>query len=124
MKIDFKDIEVKLLDMEYAIVKSKKFYSNAFANINDRGEITVVIERPEVDDKDVIAIKEGYKIIKFDTVLDFDLVGFIAIISEILAKNNISIYVISSYSTDYILVKSNNAEKALDALKKLGMRIK
>ena len=55
--------------------------------------------------------------------LDFSLIGIIAKISDILAKQNIGIFVISTYDTDYVLVKSQNYDKALKALETAGYQI-
>jgi hypothetical protein len=48
--------------------------------------------------------------------LDFSLVGIIAEISGILKECEISIFTVSTFDTDYILVKENNLQKAVNAL--------
>ncbi|MBA6337137.1 MULTISPECIES: ACT domain-containing protein [unclassified Colwellia] len=48
--------------------------------------------------------------------LDFTLTGILSKISTILAKEKISIFAISTFDTDYILVKSNNVSLATTAL--------
>jgi hypothetical protein len=48
--------------------------------------------------------------------LDFTLTGLLSKISTILAKEKISIFAISTFDTDYILVKSNNVSLATTAL--------
>lgn len=55
-------------------------------------------------------------------VLPFGLVGFLAKISKTLADENISIFVISAFSTDHILVKEKNLKKAISKLKNLGLK--
>jgi hypothetical protein len=49
--------------------------------------------------------------------LDFSLIGILAWIAETLAANEISIFAISTYNTDYVLVKEENFDKALEVLK-------
>jgi hypothetical protein len=56
--------------------------------------------------------------------LPFNLVGFLAEISKALADENISVFVISAYSTDHILVKKRDLVKAIKKLKELGFEIK
>jgi hypothetical protein len=51
------------------------------------------------------------------------LIGILFRISEILASNKIGIFAVSTYNTDYIFVKKENYEKALDELKNAGYRI-
>jgi hypothetical protein len=107
----------------FAVLQSKKPHPAAFANIMDKKEITVVIEESRIPDKDVIAIESGWKIITFDMVLPFGLCGFLAKISGELARSGISIFVLSSYSTDHILVKKRDLAETVRQLHKLGLRI-
>lgn len=62
----------------------------------------------------------GWACIKIVGSLDFSLVGILAQISNTLAENNISIFAISTFNTDYILVKKENLEKAKTALENKG----
>ena len=108
---------------KFAIVKSNKYLPDAFAIIKDKNEITVVIEQSKIDNnKNIIKIDKNWKIITFDIFLPFNLVGFIAKISKILADAGISIFVISAFSTDHILVKEKNLNKAISKLKNLGFK--
>jgi hypothetical protein len=107
---------------KFAIVKAKRTRPDAFANIIDKKEITIVIEQGKVDKEEVIEIKKNWKILTFDMVLPFGLVGFLATVSSALADEGISIYVISAYSTDHILVRKKDIVKAGKKLKKLGCK--
>ena len=55
--------------------------------------------------------------------MDFSLIGILAEISRILAANQIGIFAVSTYNTDYILVKQENFEKALAVLRQAGHEI-
>ncbi len=111
-------------DETFSIIKSKKSLSNSFAIIKDKNEITIIIDQLKIkNNKNIIKIDKNWKIITFDMVLPFGLVGFIANISKALADENIGIFVISSYSTDHILVKKENLNKAINNLKSLGFKI-
>jgi hypothetical protein len=57
------------------------------------------------------------RLIRFDTVLDFSVVGFIAEISRALAEADISILSVSTYSTDAVLVHESQFEAAVTAVK-------
>jgi hypothetical protein len=50
--------------------------------------------------------------------LNLSMVGIMAEISAILAAAKISIFVVSTFETDYFLVKSDSLAKAVAALKK------
>lgn len=60
--------------------------------------------------------ESGWSCIKIAGVLDFSLTGVLADISSVLAEAEISIFAISTYDTDYILVKSEKLQPARKAL--------
>ena len=61
--------------------------------------------------------EDGWRIIKILGPLEFGMVGVVSKISSTLAVNRISIFVISTFDTDYFLVKDENMAKALKLLK-------
>lgn len=64
--------------------------------------------------------EEGpYRLITFDIVLDPSIVGFMAVVSRRLADEGVSIYALSTYLRDHILVKEGDCEKAVEALRSL-----
>ena len=86
----------------------------------DKNEITVVIEKDKYNEDNIIGIEEGWKILTFDMLQTFGLTGFLAKLAKVLAEDRISIFVISAYSTDHILVKEEDLFKAKEKLKELG----
>lgn len=69
---------------------------------------------------DTIQQDDGWKGMRIQGILDFSLIGVLSQISEILAANEIGIFAISTYNTDYILVKKEKFEAALQALASAG----
>ena len=61
-------------------------------------------------------VEYNWKAIKIVGTLDFSLIGILSKISTILAQAEISIYALSTYNTDYILVKDDKLEKAIKVL--------
>lgn len=57
-----------------------------------------------------------------DEKLDFSLVGILASLSGTLARQGFSIFAVSTYDTDYILVKEKDLDKAVEALAQEGLR--
>lgn len=55
--------------------------------------------------------------------MDFSLIGILSKISTVLADNGIGIFAVSTFNTDYILVKKENYEKALKQLEAAGHTI-
>ena len=84
-----------------------------------RRDVTLVCNTSEAPE-DCIAREDGWKAFVIDEVMDLNTVGVMAELSGILAKQKISIYALSSYSTDYILVKEHQFEAATFALAQEG----
>ena len=63
-------------------------------------------------------VQGGRRMIVFDEVLDFTVVGFIAEISRALAEAGISILNLSTYRTDAVLVHEMRFEEAVAAVKR------
>ena len=64
--------------------------------------------------------EEGpYRLIAFDIVLDLSIVGFMAVVSWRLADEGVSIYALSTFLRDHILVKEGDRAKAVEALRSL-----
>ena len=55
--------------------------------------------------------------------LDFGLTGILLMIARPLAEAGVSIFAVSTFDTDYILVKESSVETSVQALVKAGHRI-
>ncbi|MGN0060694.1 MAG: ACT domain-containing protein [Coriobacteriales bacterium] len=67
---------------------------------------------------------DGWRGFRIQGVLDFSLIGILSKLSGILAENNIGIFAVSTFNTDYILVKEENFEKALGVLSAEGYTVR
>ena len=65
-------------------------------------------------------IEHGWSCLKVLGPLDFSLTGILAKLSAVLAEAEISLFAVSTYNTDYILVKSEKLEMAIETLSKQG----
>ncbi len=63
---------------------------------------------------------DGWRGFRIQGVLDFSLIGILSKLSGILAEHKIGIFAVSTYNTDYILVKEENYERALTVLASEG----
>jgi len=70
-----------------------------------------------------VAREDGWRGFGIQGVLDFSLIGILSKLSGILADNGIGIFAVSTYNTDYILVKEENFERALEVLAKAGYTV-
>jgi len=66
---------------------------------------------------------DGWKGFRIQGILDFSLIGILSKLSGILTENNIGIFAVSTFNTDYILVKEENFERALSVLSEEGYTI-
>ena len=83
-------------------------------------EISLVCETSRVPEN-TLAREDGWRAFRVEEgPLDFSLVGILARISAVLAENQIGIFAVSTFNTDYILVKRENFPKAQKALTREG----
>ena len=82
-------------------------------------EISLVCKTEDVPEKTLVR-DDGWKGFRIEGVLDFSLIGILSKISAILAENKVGIFAVSTYDTDYIFVKEENFDKAINALKDNG----
>ena len=65
----------------------------------------------------------GWGCLKVEGPLDFTLTGVLASLLSPLAEAGISIFAVSTFDTDYLLVKTENLERAAEVLIQSGHRI-
>ncbi|MEO1772614.1 ACT domain-containing protein [Candidatus Enterococcus ferrettii] len=74
--------------------------------------------------EETIQREDDWRGFKIEGVLDFALVGILAKITGILAEEKISVFALSTYNTDYVLIKRNDFDTALKVLATNGYKIK
>ena len=114
---------VSVSEETYTVVKAKRPDPSAFATIRDGTETTVVAEAGTVDETNVVEAEPGWKRLTFEMVLPFELVGFLAAVATALAEEDISIFALSAYSTDHVLVKEDDVDSATQTLEELGCTV-
>lgn len=82
-------------------------------------ELSLVCRTEDVPSK-TIERDDGWRGFRIQGVLDFSLIGILSKLSGILAKHEIGIFAVSTYNTDYILVKEAYFNRALEALESEG----
>jgi hypothetical protein len=91
------------------------------ALVVDKDEVTLVLPQ---DDWDEFAARlpdyrevRDYRLITFDLPLDLQIVGFMALVSRILAEAEISILALGAFERDHILVSADKFQAAWDGLR-------
>ena len=85
-------------------------------------EISLVCRTEDTPD-DIAERDDGWRGFRVEGVLDFSLIGILSKLSTILAENRIGIFAVSTYNTDYILVKAENFGRAMAALAEAGYEV-
>ncbi|MDX2030826.1 MAG: ACT domain-containing protein [Blastocatellia bacterium] len=110
------------LDQYAAVVECLGGVEGFVQMTRDKAEITLILAEDlwrELAPRFPGAVAEGRRrLIRFDTVLDFSVVGFIAEVSAAMAEADISILSLSTYRTDAILVHESRVDDALAAAKR------
>ncbi|MGY3780049.1 ACT domain-containing protein [Streptococcus gallolyticus] len=73
--------------------------------------------------ENALSVDKTWSAFRIGGVLDFSLIGILSKISNLLADNNIGIFAISTYNTDYILTKTTDFQSALRVLEEVGYQI-
>lgn len=104
---------------DYSLVNLQSEYCFIGKTDEERSLVCATDEVPS----NVIKRDDGWKAFCVQGVLDFSLIGILSEIATVLADNAISIFAVSTYNTDYILIKSENYQRGLDILKSAGYEI-
>ena len=126
-KIGVPSMELKKLPYSFTICKLTdasdiNFKSEfCFFSRTDQ-EISLVCKTVDTP-KNIIKREDGWRGFRIEGILDFSLIGILSKISTILAENKIGIFVVSTYNTDYVFVKDNSYEKAMNILSDAGYTI-
>lgn len=119
---------LKVLEQRFAVCKvadlSQMNFDGEILFIGKTDEeISVVCEEKFVP-QNVEICENGWRGFRIEGILDFSLTGILSKISAVLAEEEIGIFAVSTYNTDYILVKEENFKKATKALENKGYKFK
>lgn len=120
-------MKIKQLDYEFSVCKVRDFlqvnFESRFCFIGKTDEEMSLVCITEDVPGNCTHREDGWKAFRIEGELDFSLVGILAGISGLMAENGIGIFAVSTYNTDYVLVKKEKFEKAINILKDAGYTI-
>ncbi len=85
-------------------------------------ELSIVCAQSNIPDG--VNCEKEFRCLQIEGKLDFSEIGIVASLATTLAQARISIFVISTYDTDYILVQNNNLENAIRVLTQEGHSVR
>lgn len=120
-------MELKRMSYELSVCKVKEIspeiLSDEFFFIGKTDEELSLVCLTEHAPLDADERDDGWKGFRIQGILDFSLIGILAPIATLLADHQIGIFAVSTYNTDYILVKKESFDKALDVLVHAGYSV-
>ncbi|MCY7155441.1 ACT domain-containing protein [Streptococcus gallolyticus subsp. gallolyticus] len=120
-------LTIKLITEEFAVCQVEDYsqvnLENPFvftgATDDEKSLVCPIALVPE----NALSVDKTWSAFRIEGVLDFSLIGILSKISSLLAENNIGIFAISTYNTDYILTKTTDFQSALRVLEEAGYQI-
>ncbi len=120
-------MELKRIDHRFTVCKVAEISNidldSDFYFIGKTDEELSLVCKTEDTPRNAVERDNGWKAFRIQGVLDFSLIGILSKLSAILAEHKIGIFAVSTYNTDYILVKEENYERALTVLASEGYTV-
>ena len=120
-------MELKKIDNKLTVCKvadlSNINLDADFYFIGKTDEELSLVCKTEDTPQNTVERDDGWRGFRIQGVLDFSLIGILSKLSGILAEHKIGIFAVSTYNTDYILVKEENYETALTVLASEGYTV-
>ena len=121
-------MELKRMDDRLTVCKVTEMshinLDTDFCFIAKTDEELSLVCKTEDTPRSTVERDDGWRGFRIQGVLDFSLIGILSKLSGILAEHKIGIFAVSTYNTDYILVKEENYERALTVLASEGYEIR
>lgn len=122
-----KALSLEFLPERLAVCKLKKLSDTPLNEellflCKTRDEISLVCREESVP-VNALAAERGWRAFRVAETLKFSMTGVLAGIANTLAADEISLFAVSTYNTDYILIKEENAKKAALTLSESGYSI-
>ena len=120
-------MEIKKIHRDFSVCQVEDFsmvnFTSAYCFIGKTDEERSLVCITEDVPPNVVQRDDGWKAFRIQGVLDFSLIGILSPIAAALAENEISIFAVSTYNTDYVLIKKEKYQKAMKILEALGYEI-
>lgn len=120
-------MKMKRIDVDFTVCKVKDAtnidLTQEYCFVGKTDEELSLVCATESVPQETIERDDGWKALRIEGVLDFSLIGILSKISTLLAENEIGIFAISTFNTDYILVKKEDYDKTIEVLAGAGYEI-
>lgn len=117
--MELKKLDYDLTVCKVASVSDVDLSADFFFIAKTDEEISLVCPTDDAP-QNITKREDGWKGFRIQGILDFSLIGILSNLSKVLAENEIGIFAVSTYNTDYILVKKENLYRAMNVLSEAG----
>lgn len=120
---------LKLLEGTYSLCKvSNEFdihsINQVFCIMKESDVTTLIYKQDQITNENFLDVSHGWKVLRVEAKLDFSQTGILYSVIAPLSKSEISILAVSTFDTDYIFLKEEKSDQAIDTLKIAGYQIK
>lgn len=120
-------MKIKVIKREFSICKvdslDKIDFSDKYCFVGKTDEEISVICSTKHAPQETISRSDGWRAFRIQGQLDLTLIGVLSALTDILARNKIGLMAVSTYNTDYVLVRAADLEKALVLLEDQDYKI-
>lgn len=120
-------MKLKKIDQDFSVCQVEDYslvnLESGYCFIGKTGEERSLVCATNEVPANVIKRDDGWNAFCVLGVLDFSLIGILSKIATALADNAIPIFAVSTYNTDYILIKSENYLRGLEILAAAGYEL-
>lgn len=117
-------MNLKVLKENFSVCKIKDIsevnFNDEFVFVGKTDEELSLVCSTKSVPKNFIERDDNWRSFRIEGILDFSLIGILAKISSLLAEKKISIFAVSTYNTDYILIKKDKFDSAIQILSEAG----
>ena len=120
---------MKLLEPEFSVVKLSAesevpawvLRSDVYFLSKTSDELSIMCPRSGAPDN--VQRSDGWRCLRVDVELGFEQIGVVATVSTPVANAGISLFLVSTYDRDYVLVHQENLTRALQAYEESGFSV-
>ncbi|HJJ31415.1 MAG TPA: ACT domain-containing protein [Methanocorpusculum sp.] len=120
-------MRIEKLTPDFSVCRVKDFsgvdFTRDFVFTAKTDEEYSLVCPSDIVPENVVEQEGRWTCLRIEGVLDFSLVGILAKVSSVLAAEGISIFAVSTFNTDYILVRKEKADDACRALSNAGYEL-
>ena len=120
-------LDLEILSGEFTICKvnriPQKLLRDPFCFVGKTDSELSLVCLTDCAPERTLAREDGWRALRVAGTMEFSLIGILAELSRVLAEAGVSIFAVSTYDTDYLLVKAEKLRAAADALERAGHRV-